>query len=198
MADGEPVRPVYGDMRDLIVTENITLDGVIEAIGGWFAPASGDSQSDLEGALREQMEAADALLVGRTTFEQMRGYWPDQTDDTTGISDYLNRVSKYVVSTTLVDPDWEHTTVLRDSAWDEIRALKSKSGKDIVTTGSMTLVQGLIGSELIDEFRLFFYPVVLGGGQRLFADAMFPTLQLVETRPFRSGIVLMRYRLGSG
>jgi dihydrofolate reductase len=119
-------------MRDLIVTENITLDGVIEATEGWFAPAGDDSESDrsdVEAALREQMEAADAFLVGRTTFEQMRAYWPKQTKDTTGITDYLNRVSKYVASSTLVDPEWEQTTVLRDPVWDEIRAMKSKPGK---------------------------------------------------------------------
>ncbi len=80
-------------MRDLIVTENITLDGVIEATEGWFDPAGGeDDVSDVETALRKQREAADALLLGRATFEQMRGYWPLQTDDTTGITDYLNGV----------------------------------------------------------------------------------------------------------
>ena len=97
-------------MRDLIVTENITLDGVIDATEGWFAPAGDDAevdQSDVEAALREQSEAADALLLGRMTFEDMRGYWPLQTDDTTGITDYLNKVSKYVVSATLQDPAWD-------------------------------------------------------------------------------------------
>jgi hypothetical protein len=94
-------------MRDLIVTENITLDGVIDAAGGWFAPAGDDAdvdQSDVEAALREQSDAADALLLGRVTFEDMRGYWPLQADDTTGITDYLNKVSKYVVSAKLQDP----------------------------------------------------------------------------------------------
>src|SRR5215216_7453139 len=103
-------------MRELIVTENITLDGVIEATEGWFDPAGDDAevdQSDIVAALREQREAADAFLVGRVTFEQMRGYWPQQTDDATGITDYLNAVSKYVVSNTLQKPEWEHTTVLR-------------------------------------------------------------------------------------
>ena len=126
-------------MRDLIVTENITLDGVIEATEGWFAPAGGeDDVSDVETALRKQREAADALLLGRVTFEQMRGYWPLQTDDTTGITDYLNGVSKYVVSSTLQDPEWERTAVLRSV--DDIRALKSETGGDIVTTGSIRLV----------------------------------------------------------
>jgi dihydrofolate reductase len=186
-------------MRDLIVTENITLDGVIEATEeNWFAPAGDDGetdQSDVVEALREQMEGADAFLVGRITFEQMRGYWPQQTDDTTGITDYLNRVSKYVVSRTLVDPEWESSTVLRGELQDEIQALKSKPGKDIVTTGSITLVRDLIAAALVEEYRLFVYPVVLGHGRRLFVDASgVSELRLVETRPFRSGIVLLRYR----
>jgi dihydrofolate reductase len=183
-------------MRDLIVTENITLDGVIEATEGWFDPAGGeDDASDVEAALRKQREAADALLLGRVTFEQMRGYWPLQTDDTTGITDYLNSVSKYVISSTLQDLRWEHTAVLQGALVDEIQALKSKPGKDIVTTGSITLVRALIAAGLVDEYRLFVYPVVLGRGERLFADATeVPRLRLVETRPFRCGIVLLRYR----
>jgi dihydrofolate reductase len=184
-------------MRDLVVTENITLDGVIDASAGWFSVADepGVDQSDLVAALRAQSEAADAVLFGRVTFEEMRGYWPQQTDDTTGVTDYLNRVAKYVVSTTLDDPRWQHTTVLRGPFQDEIRALKSKPGKDIVTTGSITLVHALIAAGLVDEYRLFVYPVVLGRGARLFADGTeVPRLRLLETRPFRSGVVLLRYR----
>jgi dihydrofolate reductase len=185
-------------MRDLIVTENITLDGVIDATEGWFDPAGDDAdvdQSDVVDAIREHREAADAFLVGRVTFEQMRGYWPLQTDDETGISDYLNRVSKYVVSGTLEDPQWEPTTVLRGPLENEIRALKSKPGEDIVTTGSISLVHDLTAAGLVDEYRLFVYPVVLGHGRRLFTDAhAIPRLRLVEARPFRSGIVLMRHR----
>ena len=181
-------------MRDLIVTQNITLDGVIEATEGWFDPAGGeDDVSDLETALRKQREAADALLLGRVTFEQMRGYWPLQTDDTTGITDYLNGVSKYVVSSTLQDPEWERTAVLRTV--DDTRALKFESGADIVTTGSISLVRELIAAGLVDEYRLFTYPVVLGRGQRLFAGATeVPPLRLLESQPFRCGIVLLRYR----
>jgi dihydrofolate reductase len=184
-------------VRDLIVTENITLDGVIEATEGWFAPAGDDDvdQSDLIAALTEQREAADAFLVGRTTFEQMRGYWPQQTDDTTGVSEYLNRVSKYVVSRTLQDPGWEPTTVLRGPLTEKIQALKSAPGADIVVTGSMTLVHALIAAGLVDEYRLFVYPVVLGRGVRLFEEGTdVPRLELVEARPFRTGIVLLRYR----
>jgi dihydrofolate reductase len=185
-------------MRDLIVTENITLDGVIDATEGWFAPSGDDAdvdESDVVDVIREHREAADGFLVGRVTFEQMRGYWPLQTDDATGISDYLNRVSKYVVSGTLEDPGWEPTTVLRGPLVDEIRALKSQPGADIVATGSITLVHDLTAAGLVDEYRLFVYPVVLGRGRRLFSDATgMPRLRLAEARPFRAGVVLLRYR----
>jgi dihydrofolate reductase len=186
-------------MRDLIVTENITLDGVIDASEGWFVPGDGDGDgvdvSDVQQVITEQRDAADAFLVGRVTFEQMRGYWPKQSDDATGITDYLNRVAKYVCSTTLADPEWRGTTVLRGPLREEVLRLKSASGSDIVTTGSMSLVGDLIAAGLVDEYRLFVYPVVLGRGHRLFEDATaMPRLRLVETRPFDSGIVLLRYR----
>jgi len=185
-------------MRDLVVTENITLDGVIDAAGGWFGVADDPAvdQSDLTAALRAQSDAADAVLFGRVTFEEMRGYWPKQTDDTTGVAAYLDRVSKYVVSSTLSEPAWEHTTVLPGGRFqDELRALKSRPGRDIVATGSIRLVHALIAAGLVDEYRLFLYPVVLGRGARLFPDGTeVPRLRLVETRPFNSGVVLLRHR----
>ncbi|WP_191257325.1 dihydrofolate reductase family protein [Amycolatopsis oliviviridis] len=185
-------------MRDLIVTENCTIDGVIELAGDWFSAGGGDPDTDMSdvlAALREQREAADAFLTGRVTFEDMRGYWPKQTDDTTGISAYLNSVSKYVVSSTLTEPEWENTTVLSGELRSEIEGLKAAEGKDIVTTGSISLVRALIAEGLVDEYRLFVYPVVVGEGRRLFENATgVPKLQLVEERAFTSGIVLLRYR----
>jgi dihydrofolate reductase len=173
-------------VRDLIVTENITLDGVIDASAGWFAPAGADSNadhSDLIAALTDQREAADAFLVGRRTFEQ------------TGVAAYLDRVDKYVVSTTLADPGWEPTTVLRGPLEDDIAKLKAARGADIVVTGSITLVHALVAGRLVDEYRLFVHPVVVGAGGRLFEDAHdHPPLDLVEARAFRSGVVLLRYR----
>jgi dihydrofolate reductase len=97
-------------MRELIVTQNISIDGVIEA-GDWFGPADGGPEV-LE-AMRGQMSRADAFLTGRVTFEEMRSFWPAQHDDTSGVSAYLNQVQKYVVSSTLQDPEWEPTTILR-------------------------------------------------------------------------------------
>lgn len=189
---------VYTGMRRLIVTENITLDGVIEATGGWFDPVGNDGvdQSDQVEFMSNHMLAADAFLVGRVTFEQMRGFWPKQTEDTTGVSDYLNRVSKYVVSSTLHDPDWVNSTVLSGDLDEEIRELKSQPGGDIVTTGSITLVHALVAAGLVDQYRLFVYPVVLGSGARLFAEATsVPGLQLDQAQRFRSGIVALTYRV---
>lgn len=182
-------------MRDLVVTQNITLDGVIDASGDWFDVVAEADQSDQSAALEEHTRAADAVLFGRATFESMRGFWPHQTDDKTGVTAYLNAVRKYVVSSTLDDPAWERSTVLRGPLRDEVEALKSQPGKDIVTTGSITLVHSLIAEGLVDEYRLFVYPVVLGRGKRLFEDAAaVGTLRQVETRPFHSGVVLLRYR----
>lgn len=186
-------------MRDLVVTQNITLDGVIDAAGGWFGVSVGDDLSTVEEFAQVQQEhrdAADAVLLGRVTYEQFAGYWPLQTDDATGVSDYLDRTEKYVVSSTLTAPGWQRTTVLRGPLAEEVVALKARPGKAIVATGSISLVHALARAGLVDEYRLFVFPVVLGRGSRLFVDRPEPgpALRLVEARPFRSGIVLMRYR----
>jgi dihydrofolate reductase len=183
-------------MLELIVTQNITLDGVIDAAEGWFDASGeeGTDQSDVLEAVHEEIATTDALLVGRVTFEQMRGYWPLQIDDPTGVRDHLNEVHKYVVSRTLLDPAWERSPVLRGPLLEEVRGLKAQPGKGIVITGSMSLMPELVAGGVVDEYRLFIYPVVLGRGRRLFADATnLPRLRLVEARPFRSGIVLLRY-----
>src|SRR3954453_5443235 len=157
-------------MRDLIVTESITLDGVIDAAGGWFGPAGTEEidESDQIAAIAEQREAADAFLTGRVTFEQMRSYWPQRVgDDETGVAEYLDRVPKYVVSRTIEDPAWEPTTILRGPLEADIAALKAADGADIVATGSITLVRDLVARGLVDEYRLFVYPVVVGRGAGL-------------------------------
>jgi dihydrofolate reductase len=176
-------------MRDLIVTENITVDGVIEA-GDWFGPADGGPE--VLDALRAQMARADAFLTGRVTFEQMRGYWPAQHDDRTGVSAYLNQVQKYVVSSTLDDPGWEPTTVLR--GLDDVRRLREGADGDIVCTGSIELAQQLIAAGLVDEYRLFVYPTVVGTGRRLFPDGSTGQLTLTNCTPFPSGVALLTYR----
>jgi dihydrofolate reductase len=134
------------------------------------------------------------LLTGRQTFEDFRSYWPHREDDTTGTSAYLDGVSKYVVSSTLTEPGWENTNVLSGDPVEEVGALKEAQGTDIVLTGSIKLVHALIEAGLVDEIRLFTYPVVQGRGRRLFPDGFrLDRLRLLDARAFRSGIVLTTY-----
>jgi dihydrofolate reductase len=179
-------------MRTLVITQNITLDGSIEMLDDWFDPQLQDDDM-LEESHRQDAQA-DALLVGRRTFEDFRAYWPVQDDDQTGITDYLNNVTKYVVSSTMTDPAWENSTVIAADPVDTVRALKSEPGRDIVLTGSISLAHTLIAADIVDEYRLFIYPVVQGRGRRLFPDGTAPSrLRLLDTKAFRSGIVLLRY-----
>jgi len=183
-------------LRTLAITQNITVDGAIEMLGNWFDPQdqAGTDSSDLLEELHRQDGTADGFLTGRKTFEDLRSYWPKQSDDGTGITDYLNRVRKYVVSSTLADPEWENSTVLSGDPVAEVRALKEQPGQDIVVTGSITLCHALITAGLVDEYRLFVYPVVQGRGRRLFPDGFeLPKLRLLEAKAFRSGITYSRY-----
>lgn len=183
-------------MRRLAITQNITVDGSIEMLGDWFDPQgqAGVDNSDLLEELHRQDREADGFLVGRRTFEDLRGYWPKQSDDATGITDYLNQVQKYVVSSTMTDPRWQNSTVLSGDPAEEVRALKMQPGKDIVVTGSIMLCHALIEAGLVDEYRLFVYPVVQGRGRRLFPDGFeIPELTLLAAKAFRCGITYSRY-----
>lgn len=183
-------------MRTLAVTQNITVDGSIEMLGDWFDPQGEDDvdNSDLLDEIHSQDRAADGLLLGRRTFEDMRGYWPYLTDDATGISDYLNGVQKYVVSTTMTDPQWQNATILSEDSIERIRELKAQPGRDIVTTGSIMLCHAMIEAGIVDEYRLFVYPVVQGRGRRLFPDGYeVPRLKLLDAKSFRNGITYSRY-----
>ncbi len=183
-------------MRKLAITQNITLDGSIEMLDDWFDPQArgmGDME-DVQEEIQRQSAAADALLTGRQTFEDLRSYWPHREDDTTGTSEYLDNVAKYVVSSSLTEPGWENTTVLSGDPVEQVRSLKERDGKDIVLTGSITLCHTMIEAGLVDEFRLITYPVVQGRGRRLFPDGyQVDRLRLGEARAFRSGIVLTTY-----
>ena len=173
-------------MRTLVITQNITIDGSIEMLGDWFDP-QGQAGMDNTDLLEE---------LHRQDFEGLRGYWPKQADDATGVTDYLNRVQKYVVSSTMTDPQWQNATVLSGDPVEEVRALKEQSGQDIVVTGSIRLCHTLIRAGLVDEYRLFVYPVVQGRGRRLFPDGFeLPKLKLLDAKAFQSGITYSRYTL---
>lgn len=180
-------------MRSLIITQNMTIDGSVEMLEGWFDPRSQDDE--LLAELKRQDEAADALLLGRRTFEDFRGYWPAQTDDTTGVTDYLNTVDKYVVSATLGDPGWQSSTVWDGDPIARVRTLVDGPGADIVVTGSITLCHALIAADVVDEYRLFVYPFVQGGGRRLFPDGttMSGFSPAAAPRSFPSGVTLLRW-----
>lgn len=182
----------------LVITQNITLDGVVEQeAGDWFSPAGSEEadRSDLEEYLQKMMSQEDAQLYGRKTFESMRGFWPNQSDDTTGITDHLNSVQKYVISNTMQEPDWENSKVINGDLHDEVRTLKGQSGGNLGVTGSISVCSSLIGAGLVDEYRLLVYPVVVGRGRQLFggSDVGQRDLTLLDTEPFASGIVLLTY-----
>ena len=183
-------------MRTLAITQNITVDGSIEMLGDWFDPQGqgGTDNSDLLEELHRQDRDADGLLVGRRTFQDLSGYWPQQSDDTTGIAAYLNQVQKYVVSSTMVQPDWQNSTILSSDVVQKVGALKEEPGQDIVVTGSITLCHALIEAGLVDQYRLFTYPVVQGRGRRLFPDGFeVPHLKLLDAKAFRCGIIYSSY-----
>ena len=183
-------------MRTLAITQNVTLDGSIEMLDSWFDPQArglGD-MSDLQEEVQRQSDRSDAFLTGRRTFEDLRSYWRHNEDDTTGTTDYLDQVDKYVVSRTLGDPGWQNTTVLRGDALREVRELKQGEGDDVVVTGSISLCHALLEGDVVDEVRLFTYPVVQGRGRRPFPDGYaVHRLRLLDVRQFRSGIVLTTY-----
>jgi dihydrofolate reductase len=179
-------------MRTLVITENCSLNGVISPMDGWFDPAAQDDE--LLSVMRTQREAADALVIGRVTYEEFAGYWPHLTDDPTGISAYLNGVQKYVVSGSLKHADWQNTTILRGGLTDELGALKNRPGGDIVVTGSASLARSLVPTGLVDVYRLFVYPVVQGYGRTLFPDGADAKLSVSTAQTFASGVVLLEYR----
>ena len=178
-------------MRTLAVTQNITVDGSVEFLGDWFDPTQ--SAPDHHAEQDRQSLAEDILLLGRQTFEDFRGFWPQQTDDRTGVTAHLNRVEKLVVSSTLGDPGWEGSTVLGDDWVSVVESRKAEDGGDIVVTGSLTLCPALFEAGLVDEVRLFTYPVVQGRGRRLVPEGWERSLVLRDAQAFGDGVVLSTY-----
>jgi dihydrofolate reductase len=180
----------------LVVTENMTVDGRIEMIDDWFDPSPRSRDvTDLQEEMDRQGNATAAMLLGRQTFDDFRGYWPQHTDEPAGAS--LARLQKYVVSRTLGDPGWRGSTVLSGDPLDEVRRLKASGHGDLVVTGSITLTHALFGAGLVDELRLFVYPAIQGRGRTLTPDGVpLPDLTLLESRSFRGGVTLLRYAVG--
>lgn len=173
-------------MRKVVVTEFLSLDGVMEA-PAWTAPYWNDEIAKFKG---EETSASDALLLGRVTYQGFAAAWPDSKDEG---APYFNSVRKYVVSTTLDKAEWNNSRIIKGNVVEEITKLKQQDGQDITVHGSATLVQTLIQHDLVDRYRLLVYPVVVGKGKRLFQDGTTATLKLVKTQSFSSGVAALIY-----
>jgi len=186
-------------MRKIIVTEFITLDGVIEAPGGNETPhPHGGWQSNYgspeNGKYKmDELSGVDTLLLGKNTYEAFAAYWPGQTG--AGFADPINRMPKYVVSGSLQKVEWNNSHILRDVAKD-VAALKKSDGGDILVYGSATLVKALLHHDLIDELRLQVYPLSIGGGLRLFDDNReLKKFGLRHSHAFGNGVLILEYQL---
>jgi dihydrofolate reductase len=187
-------------MGRIVVTEFVTIDGVMEDPGGgetfdrggWAFKFERGPEGD-KYKLDELLQA-EALLLGRVTYQGFASAWPTMTDEV-GFADKMNNMPKYVVSSTLKDPEWNNSTVITGDVTEEVRTLKQQVDGNILVAGSATLVTALVQHDLIDEYRLMVYPIVLGAGKRLFKDTSGPasTFKLVEARPVGSGVVVLTY-----
>lgn len=191
-------------MRKLVVIDFLSLDGVMQAPGqpeedteggfkhgGWAIPYHDEGLAE---DVAESMAATDAYLFGRKTYENFAAYWPTAPREIP-FTDHLNNTSKYVVSQKLKEPGWQNSTVIDGDVVDEVRKLKEQPGKNIAVLGSGELVQTLIKNDLVNEYFLTVYPIVLGGGKRLFRDDdQLMKLELVDSKTTSTGGVALRYR----
>jgi dihydrofolate reductase len=183
-------------MRKLWVKAWLTLDGIFDAdtMGEWWPPVNEpaeDFAKRIEYVTAEYAKG-DAYLLGRTTYEMLWPGWSTQTDT---LGTILNRMQKYVVSTTLETAPWKESTIIRDNVVAEITKLKQQPGKDIIIDGSATLVQSLLGTDLIDEYRFLVLSYVMGRGRRFFPEGTPPAqLRLVESTPISSGTLALVYK----
>ena len=183
-----------------MVTAFVTLDGIVEAPGfdehrtGRTAWALRVQTEEDEVYNKGQVMSADALLLGRRTWQIWAAFWPTMNTGDLEMIDKMNSVPKYVVSNTVKRADWNNTTILSGDVATQVAQLKARPGGDILVYGSPDLVDELMRHDLVDEFRLLLYPVILGSGKHLFRDRIdIHHLRLVETRPFDSGVVLLTY-----
>jgi dihydrofolate reductase len=184
-------------MGQIVASEFVSLDGVIEdpagdegfRLGGWVGEIKGREEADkvkLDEALR-----TDALLLGRRSYEFFAARWPSRGGE---LADRLNSLPKYVVSSTLKDPDWNNSTVLKGDVVNEVSKLKQELNGEIVVYASFELVRTLIEHDLVDELRLMIYPVVLGAGERLFGETSDKKpMRLVDTQTVGDGVAFLTY-----
>ena len=191
-------------MRKLVVCAFLTLDGVMQAPGGPDEDRDGGfehggwSVNYWDDAMGQFMDAQfaqfDALLLGRKTYQIFAAHWPRVTDAGDPVATKLNSTKKYVASSTLGTADWNNSTVLRGDLAAEVAKLKDQPGAEIQVQGSWKLIQTLMRHNLVDEYRLWVFPVLLGTGKRLFADGTSPSgLRLTETKASTTGVLIHHY-----
>jgi len=192
-------------MRKVIVTEWMSLDGVVQAPGEPEEDLSGGFQyggwhlvyfEDISmGWVVKNVTEAGGFLFGRRTYEHFAGHWPNATEEEQVVARPLNTLPKYVASTTLTDPlEWENSTVLQGDVADAVLALKQDEAADLLVIGSTQLVKTLIEHDLVDEYRLMIDPVILGGGKRLFdEDGALRSLRLVDSQVVSTGAIIATY-----
>jgi dihydrofolate reductase len=189
-------------MRKLIVSEFLSLDGVMQAPGGADEDSEGGFQhggwtipywhDDIGNAFGALMQEVDALLLGRKTYViHANAFEPMEPGDRFG--DMMNAPAKYVVSKTLEKPIWRNTTIIRDNVVEAVRKLKAAPGKNIITDGSHELVHTLLKHDLVEELHLLLYPLILGGGKRLLPEGVRATFKLKAATPYPSGVVGLHY-----
>ena len=191
-------------MRKIVVSEFVSLDGVMQAPGGaeedtdggfahggWTGPYWHD---DIGANLLQEINQSDTLLLGRRTWQgHAEAFEPAPADDP--FAGLLNSMQKYVVSTTLKSADaWRNSTIISQNVVDEVRKLKEEPGKDIYVDGSSVLVHTLAQADLVDEYHLLVFPIVLGSGKKVFPDGFYAGLKLIESKAFPSGVMLLRYQ----
>jgi len=175
-------------MGRIVITEFITLDGVVEAPDQWSFPYWGE---DIAAVKHAELFASDALLLGRVTYEGFAEAWPKMTDEA-GFADRINALPKFVVSSTVTEPTWNASVIPCDV--DAVRKAAASVEGDVTVHGSPSLAAFLLDHGLADEVRLITYPIVRGTGKRLFREGAELAFERVEERPFASGAVLLTYR----
>ena len=192
-------------MGKVVVSEFLSVDGVMEdpggaeefEHGGWVFQFDRGPEGDK--FKLDEVLASDALLLGRVTYEGFAAAWPSRTDEV-GFADKMNSMPKYVVSTTLEEPlEWNNSTLIKGNVAEEVLRLKQQLGGDILINGSAQLVHILMQHDLIDEYRLMIFPVVLGSGKRLFGDGSDTTaLKLIDSKTVGSGVLILTYQPAQG
>jgi dihydrofolate reductase len=189
------------EMGKIVISENASLDGVVEdptgdegfRHGGWFNQIGDIDREGWAKVGLDEALGAEAMLVGRRSYEYLAARWPSRTGEW---ADRLNSMPKYVVSSTLVDPDWNNSTVLKGEVVNEVSRLKQELDGEILVAASRQLVHTLMEHDLVDELRLMVYPVVLGAGERLFGETSDKkSMRLLDTRTVGDGLAFLTYEL---